>query len=206
MKKNKKRSTPATPFFIYLNLNSMKNFFCLIFLLSTCLIGCDNSEDDTKPEPFPDDLPVNLPDIPCQDWNIQVNIAQNLRLVNSNGEWSDLIDLNKISLSAVDQEGNLIYTPTGVPIQDMVNLAEVNKVYNEQNELDYLFIKFGYVYEETKYNYAVSYFKLKLNETRTDDIIIYWDIRCANQLLFKIVYNGTEYSANDWEIINIVVD
>ena len=107
----------------------MKNFFCLIFLLSTCLIGCDSSEDDTKPEPFPDDLPVNLPDIPCQDWNIQVNIAQNLRLVNGNGEWSDLIDLNKISLSAVDQEGNLIYTPTGVPIQDMVNLAEVNKVY-----------------------------------------------------------------------------
>ena len=184
----------------------MKNFFCLIFLLSTCLIGCNNSEDDTKPEPFPDDLPVNLPDTPCQDWNIQVNIAQNLRLVNSNGEWSDLIDLNKISLSAVDQEGNSIYTPTGIPIQDMVNLAEVNKVYNEQNELDYLFIKFGYVYEETKYNYAVSYFKLKLNETRTDDIIIYWDIRCANQLLFKIVYNGTEYSANDWEIINVVVD
>lgn len=179
---------------------------CLIFLFAITTSCNSTLEEDNAPTPFPDNLPVNLPDIPCQDWNIQMNIAQNLRLVNGNGEWSDSLDLNKISLSAVDKDGNLIYTPTGVPITDLVNLAEVIKIYDEQNELHNLLLKFGYVYEETKYNYAVSYFKLKINENRIDDITVYYDIRCGNGLIYKIIYNDIGYMADDWQIIDIIVD
>ncbi|WLD23299.1 hypothetical protein NU10_11355 [Flavobacterium dauae] len=184
----------------------MKKIFFSMFLLPICLLGCSSTEDGDKPAPFPDNLPVNLPDIPCQDWNIQVVIGQNLRLVNNSGEWSDLLDLDNVSLSAVDKDGNLQYTSTGMPITDMINLAEVIKIYDEQNELDNLLLKFGYVYEETQYNYAVSYFKLKINENRIDDITVYYDIRCGNGLIYKIMYNDVGYMADDWNTIDILIE
>lgn len=180
----------------------------IYFALTLAIISsCSSSvNEDEKPIPIPENLPVYLPDIPCQEWNIQVNIAQALRLVNNKGEWSNFLDLDKISLSAVDKEGNLIYAPNGTPIQDVVNFAQIIKIYDDQNQLDHLFLKLGYIYEETKFNYAVSYFKLKLNESRTDDIIIYWDIRCANQLIYRIVYNGVEYLPNEFEPIDIIIE
>lgn len=165
-----------------------------------------NQSDDNEPKPIPDEIPVNLPDIPCSDWNIRVNISQRFKLVDSNGGWSNTIDWNYLSLSAVDPEGNLLYNEAGVPIKDYVNYSEIIKEYMGEQLTD-LFFNMGYVYEEVKeHNYSVGYFKLQLNKDRTDDIIVYYDIRCHNQLMYKIVYNGQEYMADEGAVIDIKIE
>lgn len=178
----------------------------LIMILSIGLVAC---EDDGVHNPDDNSCANNsfsLPDIPCFDV-IEVNIAQSIKLVNTAGEWSELIDWDYLSLMAVEPNGEQIYSPTGVPLRDVVNLAEIIKEYDNQQQLTGLFCKFGYVYEELpECNYAVSYFKLQINRDRVDNIKFYYDIRCSNLFLHKFTYNGTEYIANDWETIDIIID
>ena len=183
----------------------MKRLFTLL-ALAVIATACNHSDDNT-PDPTPDNLPVNLPDIPCEDGNIQVSIGQSFRFVDSKGNWSNAIDWDYLSLSAVDPKGNLLYNEAGVPIKDYVNYSEIIKGYNDNEQVTNLFLKMGYVYEEVKeHNYAVSYFKLQLNKDRIDDITIYYDIRCQNQFLYKIVYNGQGYMADAWNVIDIKIE
>ena len=184
-----------------------KHIIFLLLILCTIIQSCSNTEDlPPKKEPTDEELPFVLPDIPCSDWNIQVNIAKYFRFVNNEGDWTDKIDFEKLSLAAVDKNGSQIVGNYNIPIVDLENLAEIIKNFNNTNQIESLFLKFGYIYKYTDFNYAVSYFKLTLNENRTDNITIYYDTRCANLLIYKIIYNGTEYTPDDFSTIDIIIE
>lgn len=53
--------------FSYLTQRKFMKKIGLMFLFAITT-SCNSSfEEDNAPTPFPDNLPVNLPDIPCQD-------------------------------------------------------------------------------------------------------------------------------------------
>jgi hypothetical protein len=136
---------------------------------------------------------INAENDPCPKWQIQVKINQNLKFTNSTGEWASVIDYQNLSLIATDSEWNYQYAPNGKLIADIPNKVEIQKKFNENNELENLELVLGYVYRNPKEQTAIGYFLLKINDTTFDKIISYYDTRCENLILTKINYNGKEY-------------
>ncbi|HUH25179.1 MAG TPA: hypothetical protein VLY87_01000 [Flavobacterium sp.] len=168
----------------------MKNYKLMTIGVLSMLFSCstdNNTEDD-----------------PCPKGQIQVEIGQPIKFINTTGEWASEIDYQNLSLIATDSQWNYQYAPNGDLIADFPNNIEVKKQFNENNEIEGLKLVLGYVYENPKEKTAIGYFLLKINNKTFDKIIGYYDTRCENLILTKINYNGVEYTTNVFEPIEIL--
>ena len=162
---------------------------CLFLVLVTTSFGC---EGETVQSPD---------DNPCGDWQIQVSTSQQIRLVDSNGLRKQDIEPYKLSVISTDVNWNPLFTEDGIPIKDLGNIIGVSPVFDSEGNIDYLLVGLGQVNIERR-----CYFLLYVNETEYHKIIADYNIDCGGMILTKFQYNSTEYTANDWEIIDIVVD
>ena len=162
---------------------------CLFLGLAAITFGC---EGETIHQPD---------DNPCADWQIQVSTSQQIRLVDRNGLRKQDIERDKLSVISTDVNWNPLFTDDGIPIKDLGNIIGVSPVYDIEGNIDYLVVGLGQVKIERR-----CYFLLYVNETEYHKIIADYNIDCGDMILTKFQYNGKEYSANDWQIINVVVD
>jgi|SRR5690554_502766 len=143
----------------------------------------------------------NPNDHPCPEWQIQVSTMQKVRLLNSNGSWINSIDYNKISMISTDQNWNPLFTESGIPIRDLGNIISVKPVFDNNNVINYLSLGLGQVKIEKR-----CFFLLQINENEYHRIIADYNIDCGNMILENFSYNGTEYIASDWSVIDIMVE
>lgn len=137
---------------------------------------------------------------PCPPWQIVVKTQQSIKFTNTIGQWSSVIDYHNLSLIATDSEWNYQYAPNGNLIADKPNYVEIQKEFNENNDIIKLVLELGHVYENPKEKTAIGYFLLKINNTTFDKIIGYYDTSCGNLILTKINYNGVEYPYSELPI------
>lgn len=166
----------------------MKKLY-LFLILAVISIGC---EGETVQSPD---------DNPCADWQIQVSTSQQIRLVDRNGFRKQDIEPDKLSVISTDVNWNPLFTEDGIPIKDLGNIIGVSPIFDSEGNIDYLLVGLGQVKIERR-----CYFLLYVNETEYHKIIADYNIDCGDMILTKFQYNGKEYTANDWEIINVVVD
>lgn len=149
----------------------------LVLMISFVLFACST------------DNIIKTEENPCPSWQIIVKTKQDIKLTNSIGQWQSEIDYKNLSLIATDSQWNYQYAPNGNLIADKPNYVEVQKEFNENNEITRLVLELGHVYENKAENSAIGYFLLKLDENNFDKIIGYYDISCGNLLLklFKLI-------------------
>lgn len=180
----------------------MKKIF--IGILSLVALSCSKSDDNSVPVE-PETLDINLPDIPCGDWNIQVSTIQKIRFVKENSELFTDIDPQFLSIWCTYENGEMEYAPNGVPLKDYEHLATIEPIYNSSNEIEYYRTVLGRSTNVNYSNYQIGYFKIQLNANRIDTIRAIYDIRCENYILYMIRYNNKDYYANEFGTIDIIV-
>lgn len=180
-----KRSIPAAPFFIYLNLNSMKNL-CLFFALMFITISCDDETaghtDDGKDD-WENRIVFWDPDIIVTDAN------------NNNLFQNGVYNLDKLSLIATDEHWNDLYI-NGNRVSDMEGIVEIlNILHDADNNPIGVSLGFGYRYERNSH-FITSYYKLQYDDEKYDYIKTVVDTTDNNYILKTIFYNGDEYLAS----------
>ncbi|WLD23301.1 hypothetical protein NU10_11365 [Flavobacterium dauae] len=166
---------------------------CLFLTLAVISIGCEGEV-------------VHYPDDDCVDWQIQVEIGQMVRLVNEEDDWSEQIDFENLRLFATDTDWNIMVNSNGEPLQEIPNGIEAKKIYDQNGIISYIHLFLGQIQQQKDIDEKKCYFLLKINENTYHQIAAEYYTDCGDFILTKFHYNGTEYTASDWEIIDIVVD
>lgn len=162
---------------------------CLFLMLATISSACEGESAQQTDEN------------PCPDWQIQVSTTQKIRLLNSNGEPNQNINPDRLSVISTDQNWNPLFTDDGVPIRDLGNIIGVTPVLSSSGYVDYLIVGLGQVKIENR-----CYFLLQINDSVYHQIIANYNIDCGDMILTNFQYNGIAYTANDWDVIDVVVD
>ena len=166
---------------------------CLFLTLAVISIGCEGEV-------------VHYPDDDCVDWQIQVQIGQKIRLIDRNNEWIDDVDNDLVRIIPTSSDWSPLLNQNGQPIEQVPNGIEAKIILNSSNEFEYMQLWLGRTYESKDIDEKKCYFLLRINENTYHQIVAEYYTDCGDFILTKFHYNGTEYTANDWEIINIVVD
>jgi len=148
----------------------------------------------------------NPDDNPCPKWQIQVQIGQKVRLVDVQGNWSDSIDFDKIRLYSTDHEWNKFLNADGEPFKETPNGIEARPVYDENDEILYIQLALGQNRQAYDIDKDTCYFLLKVNDNSFHQIKAEYYTECGDFILTKFTYNGTEYTADDWSVIDIMVE
>lgn len=145
-------------------------------------------------------------DNPCADWQIQVEIGQKVRIVNQEGGWIEQINFESLRLFAADANWNIMVNNNGEPLQEIPNGIEAKKIYDQNGMIEYIHLFLGQIQQQKDIDEKKCYFLLKINENTYHQIAAEYYTDCGDFILTKFQYNGKKYTANDWEIINVVVD
>ena len=163
---------------------------CLFLTLAVISIGCEGEV-------------VHYPDDDCVDWQIQVSSDQKIRLLDRDGNWLENIDEDYLRLFSTDKEWNyLLHNGEPESFQAMRAFIEIEP----ESQLKYIQLFMGQSYKGKEIDEKKGYFLLRINENTYHQIVAEYYTDCGDFILTKFHYNGTEYTANDWEIINVVVD
>lgn len=163
----------------------MKNYTILFIGFFFLLLSCEG------------ETVYNPDDSPCPEGDgTIVDTGQRIKFTDTEGNWATNIDYENLSLIATDSLDNYLYAPNGVLIADLSNYVEVQKQYDENEQVVSIMLELGHVlYNDNITNTAKAYFLLKIDDNTFDKIIGYYDTECHNLLLTKISYNGVEYPA-----------
>jgi|GEM_PF-1615001 len=116
-----------------------------------------------------------------------------LKLVDSQGNWSNTVDFNKLDLIRKDNHWN------NIPKEPGESLIKIVKKSTDTTSVDG--IKITFATNWASFNKNFYFFKLKRNENTEDKIIcIYKDFKHDNdwgKILTVIIYNGKEYIVNN---------
>lgn len=167
---------------------------CLFLGLAILSVACE-SETVHQPD-----------DNPCVDLQIQVQIGQMVKLVNLEGTWNEAIDFENLRLFATDPNGNILVNNEGEPLEEIPNGIEAKKVYDQNGTISYIHLFLGQIQQQKDIDEKKCFFLLKINENTYHQIVAEYYTDCGDFILTKFTYNGTEYTANDWEIIDVIVD
>lgn len=167
---------------------------CLFLVLVSVSLGCDgetiNQTDDN----------------PCVDWQIQVQIGQMIKIVNKDGNWIENIDFENLRLFPADATWNILVNNNGEPLQEIPNGIEAKKIYDQNGVINYIHLFLGQIQQQKDIDAKKCYFLLRVNDNTYDQIVAEYYTDCGDFILTKFQYNGKEYTANDWEIIDVIVN
>lgn len=167
---------------------------CLFLILAVTSSACEgetvNQTDDN----------------PCADWQIQVQIGQMIKIVNEDGNWFENIDFENLRLFPADANWNILVNNNGEPLQEIPNGIEAKKVYDQNDVINYIHLFLGQIQQQKDINEKKCYFLLRVNDNTYDQIVAEYYTDCGDFILTKFKYNGKEYKANDWEVIDVIVD
>ena len=166
----------------------------MFLILSIIIIACENENVNNDTEN------------PCPEWNIQVQIRQQMRLVDSNMNWISNISPEMLTLIPTDENWTPLLNKNGEPFKQTPNTLEAKMFYNSSNKFEYIEAWFGQFKESKEINDKKCYYLLKINDDTYYKIITEYDIECNNFILTKLTFNDTEYMANDFSTIDIIIE
>lgn len=140
----------------------------------------------------------------CIDWQIQVSTAQNIRLLGSDMNWIQSIEEENLRLYSTDESWNYLLNDSGEP--EDVQMIKAELISHSVPDERYIRLIMGRTYRAKEIDDKRCYFLLRINENTEHQIIADYYTDCGDFILTKFRYNGTEYIANDWEVIDIVVE
>ena len=163
---------------------------CLVLLLAIISLGCEGEI-------------IHYPDDGCPNWQIQVKSDQKIRLLDKNGNWLESIDEDYLRLFSTDKDWNYLLK-NGEPIyfQAMRAFIEIDAESQEK----YIQLFMGQSYKAKEIDENKCYFLLRINENTYHQIVAEYYTGCGDFILTDFTYNNTEYTASNWEIIDIVID
>lgn len=113
--------------------------------------------------------------------------------------------LDKLSISATDENWNILKLPNGKDFTDKEGYVEILEIlYNENNKPIGMKLGLGYHDFQTKESKVTSYYKLKYDDDKYDYIIVKVDISNNNYIITDLNYNGVDYTPSNISPVTIV--